>query len=266
MKQDNELRDSVKTLIKQASPGAETEDNDYVFITFVTRHLPIGLIGLLLAVIFSAAMSSTSSELNALATTSVVDLYRRLINKDANDQHYLSASKWLTIIWGIVALGFAMTASLFDNLIEAVNIVGSVFYGAILGIFLVAFFLKEKNKKSQFIGVLTGSITGTIIVSLITMKLHYYEILVGGIPGAILGYLYIQNFFKKVGSNSVFLAALIAEIIVIAIFVLDKYEIVEIAYLWLNLIGCILVVFLSLILQLFLNGDTEKSEILDTNL
>ena len=219
--------------------------------------MPIGLIGLLLAVIFSAAMSSTSSELNALATTSVVDLYRRLVVTNASDIHYLNASKWLTVIWGIVALAFAMVASLFDNLIEAVNIVGSVFYGAILGIFLVAFFLKEKNKKSQFIGVLTGSITGTIIVSLITMKLHYFEILAGGIPGAILGYLFIQNYFKKVSSNSVFYAALIAEIIVITIFVLDKYEYVEIAYLWLNLIGCILVIFFSLILQLFMNGKVE---------
>jgi Na+/proline symporter len=201
--------------------------------------------------------------LNALATTSVVDLYRRLINKKATDHHYLNASKWLTVIWGVVALAFAMTASLFDNLIEAVNIVGSVFYGAILGIFLVAFFLKELNNKSRFIGILTGAIIGTIIISLITMKLHYFEIIAGGIPGAIAGYLFIQNFFRKVGSHSVFLAAIIAEIIVITIFVLDWFEFVEIAYLWLNLIGCILVIFFSMILQMFFNGDNEKRNLAD---
>jgi len=261
LQKDKDLRTEVKTLVVQADPNANTEDNDYVFITFITKHLPIGLIGLLLAVIFSAAMSSTSSELNALATTSIVDLYRRLIVKDASDHHYLNASKWLTVIWGVVALTFAMTASLFDNLIEAVNIVGSVFYGAILGVFLVAFFLKEVNNKSRFIGVLTGVVIGTIIASLVTGKLHFFEIAVGGIPGGIFGYLFIQNYFRKVGSNSVFIAAIIAEIIVIVIFILDRLEIVEIAYLWLNLIGCILVIFFSLILQMFLNGNEEKPEL-----
>ncbi len=260
LQKDNDLRSEAKTLIEEAVPLAKTEDTDYVFITFVTKHLPIGLIGLLLAVIFSAAMSSTSSELNALATTSVVDLYRRLINKDATDHHYLNASKWLTIIWGVIALGFAMTASLFDNLIEAVNIVGSVFYGAILGIFLVAFFLQRRNNKSRLLGMFTGAVIGTIIASLVTEKLHYFEIAIGGIPGAIVGFLFIQNYFRKVGSNSVFIAALIAEVIVIVIFILDKCGIVEIAYLWLNLIGCILVIFFSVILQMFLNGDNERSE------
>jgi Na+/proline symporter len=261
LRKDRDLRTEARTLIEEADPLAKTEDTDYVFITFVTRHLPIGLIGLLLAVIFSAAMSSTSSELNALATTSVVDLYRRLIVKDASDHHYLNASKWLTVIWGAVALGFAMTASLFDNLIEAVNIVGSVFYGAILGIFLVAFFLRRVNNKSRFIGMFTGAIIGTIIVSLITTKLHYYEILVGGIPGAAAGLYFIQHYFKSVGSNSVFIAALIAEVFVITIFILDRYEFVEIAYLWLNLIGCVLVVFFSLLLQVFLKHDIVKPDI-----
>jgi len=261
LQKDKDLRTEVKILIVQADPNANTEDNDYVFITFITKHLPIGLIGLLLAVIFSAAMSSTSSELNALATTSIVDLYRRLIVTDASDHHYLNASKWLTVIWGVVALTFAMTASLFDNLIEAVNIVGSVFYGAILGVFLVAFFLKELNNKSRFIGTLTGAVIGTIIAALVTMKLHYFEIAVGGIPGGIFGFLFIQNYFRKVGSNAVFIAAILAEIMVIVIFILDRLEIVEIAYLWLNLIGCILVIFFSLILQMFLNGDEEKQEL-----
>ena len=193
--QDLEIRGQVKELITQADPQADTEDTDYVFITFITKHLPIGLVGLLLAVIFSAAMSSTASELNALATTVVVDLYRRSIRPNENDRHYLLASKGFTIMWGLIALCFATFASLFDNLIEAVNIVGSVFYGTILGIFVVAFF------------------------------------------------------FKKIKSNAVFIAALIAELVVIAVFVMDKMEILHIAYLWLNLIGCLLVVLLAYLLQ-----------------
>jgi hypothetical protein len=142
-----------------------------------------------------------------------------------------------------------------------VNIVGSVFYGSILGIFLVAFFLKELNNKSRFVGMFTGAVIGSIIASLITGNLHYFEILTGGIPGAFLGLFFIQNYFKKVGSNSVFVAALVAEVIVIVIFVLDRIEVIEIAYLWLNLIGCVLVIFFSLILQMFLNGDEEKVEL-----
>lgn len=302
LQKDKELRSETKSLIKQAAPLAETEDNDYVFITFVTSHLPIGLIGLLLAVIFSAAMSSTSSELNALATTSVVDLYRRLISKDAPDKHYLNASKWLTILWGLIALSFAMIASLFENLIEAVNIVGSVFYGTILGIFLVAFFLKELNNKARFMGALSGAFIGTIVISILsllykgfmislniigsiitfitsgdlsflnflfsdhlinsfgdlTLSVHFFEILAGGIPGALIGLFFMQKYFRKVDSNSVFIAALLAEVFVIVIFVMDRYEIIEIAYLWLNLIGCMLVIFFSIILQLFFDKFNQK--------
>jgi SSS family transporter len=193
--ENEKIRSQVKQLIKQQDPKAEINDDDYIFITAVTKYLPIGLVGLLLAVIFSAAMSSTSSELNALATTSIVDLYRRSFAKHQTDKHYLNMSKVFTVLWGAIALLFAATASLFDNLIEAVNIVGSIFYGTILGIFVVAFFL------------------------------------------------------KKVGGNAVFLAALVAEVIVITIFMLDQYEYVKIAYLWLNLIGCLLVMFFSLIFQ-----------------
>ncbi|RMF29113.1 MAG: sodium:solute symporter, partial [Bacteroidetes bacterium] len=126
--EDRLVRQEVKQLIQRESPlltERDLEDTDYVFITFVTQHLPVGLIGLLLAVIFSAAMSSTSSELNALATTTVVDLYRRSWVTDASDHHYFQASKWFTILWGAIALAFAAFASLFENLIEAVNIVGS---------------------------------------------------------------------------------------------------------------------------------------------
>lgn len=211
--QQEEVRTQVKNLIQSEIPGAIVEDRDYVFITFITKYLPIGLVGLLLAVIFSAAMSSTSSELNALATTTVIDLYRRSIVKDKNDRHYLQASKFFTILWGVIALIFAASANLFENLIQAVNIIGSLFYGAILGVFLVAFFM------------------------------------------------------KWVKSNAVFIGALIGEFLVIIIFCLNWFGVefdlfgiavkVEIAYLWLNLIGCVLVMVISAILQLFMGKGID---------
>lgn len=174
---------------------AIVEDRDYVFITFVINYLPIGLVGLLLAVIFSAAMSSTSSELSALATTSMIDIYKRSFAPDREDQHYFTASKMLTIGWGCIALAFAAFANLFDNLIQAVNIIGSLFYGVILGVFAVAFFLKH------------------------------------------------------VGGRAVLIAAIVAELFIGATFIADALEIIDLAYLWLNLIGCLLTVFIALILQ-----------------
>lgn len=150
LEKDAQLRESADKLIIADNPQAQVKDTDYVFINYVTRYLPIGIVGLLLAVIFSAAMSSTSSELNALATTTVIDIYKRSLIKNRSDRHYLFASKAFTIGWGILALFFALTARLFENLIQAVNIIGSVFYGVILGIFLTAFFLKMVRGKAVF--------------------------------------------------------------------------------------------------------------------
>ncbi|MEM7103938.1 MAG: sodium:solute symporter [Bacteroidota bacterium] len=192
---EQQLREETKALISKVEGTEDPDDADYVFITFILTYLPHGLIGLLLAVIFSAAMSTTASELNALATTTTIDFYKRVMVKNKEDAHYLKASKGFTIMWGLIALSFAASASLFDNLIEAVNIIGSVFYGTILGIFLVAFF------------------------------------------------------FKFIGSKAVFIAAIIAEILVITIYVLDNYEVVSVAYLWLNLIGCVLVIGIATILE-----------------
>ena len=138
--QEDQLRITSKELIKKANPKAETNDKDYVFIHFILNNLPRGLIGLLLAVILSAAMSSTASELNALGSTTTIDLYRRN-NQGRSDKHYLMASKGFTMLWGIIAIGVACVANLFENLIELVNIIGSIFYGNVLGIFLLAFFL-----------------------------------------------------------------------------------------------------------------------------
>lgn len=200
------VRDEVRELIAQTDVKLEPKDDDYVFITFIVHYLPIGLVGLLLAVIFSAAMSSTASELNALATTTVVDFYRRSFRQKGTDKHYLNASKGFTILWGLIALCFAMFASLFENLIEAVNIIGSLFYGTILGIFMVAFFL------------------------------------------------------KWIRGRAVFIAALITEALVIALFLLDRHEHIQLAYLWLNLIGCVLVMGIAMLIQQALPGKLEKAQ------
>ena len=158
--QEDQLRISSKELIKKANPKAETNDKDYVFIHFILNNLPRGLIGLLLAVILSAAMSSTASELNALGSTTTIDLYRRN-NQGRSDKHYLRASKGFTMLWGIIAIGVACVANLFENLIELVNIIGSIFYGNVLGIFLLAFFFTYVKSRAVFIAAI---ITQGIIV------------------------------------------------------------------------------------------------------
>jgi solute:Na+ symporter, SSS family len=194
--QSGQVREETRTLIASVNQDLETNDRDYVFITFIMNILPIGVIGLLMAVIFSAAMSSTSAELNALASTATVDIYKRNFKKQASEKHYLLMSRAFTLLFGILAILFAVMASLFENLIQAVNILGSLFYGAILGVFISAFFVKW--------------IKGT----------------------------------------SVFIGALLAEACVIIVYFLDQYGIVQVEYLWLNLIGCVLVVFFGSIIQL----------------
>jgi Na+/proline symporter len=123
--------------------------------------LPKGLIGLLLAVILSAAMSSTASELNALASTTAIDLYKRNVKSEKSDQHYVTASKWFTLVWGVIAILVACFANLFDNLIQLVNIIGSIFYGNVLGIFLLAFFVKYVKGNAVFMAAL---ITQVIVI------------------------------------------------------------------------------------------------------
>jgi Na+/proline symporter len=192
------VRVEVKELVKTVNPEAETNDKDYIFMTFVMDNLPIGMIGLLFAVMFCAAMSSTASELNALASTTTIDLYKRSINVNNTETHYLKSSRWFTLAWGVLAITFATYASLFENLIQAVNLLGSLFYGTILGIFIVAFY------------------------------------------------------FKYVKGNAVFIAALLAESIVIYIHYLNtngKAGVLEMGYLWYNVVGCLLVVLFGFILQ-----------------
>lgn len=196
-------KSSIQALVDKAGVSAEGDDLDYVFITWVMRYLPVGIVGLLFAVIFSGAMSSTSAELNALASTTTVDFYKRLFNKKATDQQYVWWSKGFTVLFGLLAIGFALVAERFENLIEAVNILGSLFYGTILGIFLVAFFIKV-----------------------------------------------VRNGW------AVFISAILAEIAVIIIY---NQNVVE--YLWLNFIGCLLVITLSVLLQIFLPGAPSEEEV-----
>jgi len=193
------IREKLTKLMLKNDPKADTDDNNYIFLSFVTQYLPKGLIGLLIAIIFLASMGSTASALNSLASTSVVDIYKRLINKEANDKQYVKASRWATIIWGVVCIIMALYASKMGNLLEAVNILGSYIYGTILGVFLVAFYL------------------------------------------------------KKVGGKAVFMAAILTEIIVV---IFGIYKIV--AYLWLNVIGCLLVVIFALIFQQLMHKKTAE--------
>ena len=194
---DLELKESAKEIIQKVNEKSikkiESNDKDYVFIHFILNNLPRGLIGLLLAVILSAAMSSTASELNALASTTAIDLYKRNVRGDKDEEHYVKASKWFTLLWGIIAISVACVANLFDNLIQLVNIIGSIFYGNVLGIFLLAFFI------------------------------------------------------KSVKGNAVFIAALITQALIITVFLLDWLP-----YLWLNLLGCALVMTIAMILQIFI--------------
>jgi Na+/proline symporter len=159
--QDKSIKKQAKAVITKADAQVETNDKDYVFIHFILHNLPKGLIGLLLAVILSAAMSSTASELNALASTTVIDLYKRNVGKEYDDAHYVKMTKLFTLGWGILAISVACVANLFDNLIQLVNIIGSIFYGNVLGIFLLAFFFKFVKSNAVFIAAI---ITQLIII------------------------------------------------------------------------------------------------------
>ncbi len=152
--EQQEIREEVKALLVTHDPEAETRDTDYVFMRFVMDYLPTGVVGLLFAAIFAAAMSSSSSELNALGSTTTVDLYKRSIRKEASDAHYVNSSKIFTAFWGLGAILFATYASLFENLIQAVNLLGSLFYGTILGIFVVGFFIKWIEGQAVFLAAL----------------------------------------------------------------------------------------------------------------
>ncbi|WP_304145489.1 sodium:solute symporter [Mesoflavibacter zeaxanthinifaciens] len=198
------LRSEAQKLIEKAGESknlkVESNDKDYVFIHFILNNLPKGLIGLLLAVILSAAMSSTASELNALASTTTIDLYKQRVGeKSENDM--VKASKGFTLLWGILAIGVACVANLAENLIQLVNIIGSIFYGNVLGIFLLAFF------------------------------------------------------FKFIKANAVFISALITQVLVIGLFFLNQFEIINLPFLWLNFVGCLIVMVIAFVIQYLMKNE-----------
>ncbi|MFY0652629.1 MAG: sodium:solute symporter [Cyclobacteriaceae bacterium] len=191
----DEKRQEMKALITAVDANIKTKDSDYVFLTFILNYLPHGLIGLLIAVIFSAAMSSTSSEINALASTTVVDFYKNIINKEASDSTYLNISKLITVLWGGLAILFAFLASLSENLIEMVNILGSIFYGNILGIFLVAFFVKYVKGHAVFIAAIVSQLT--IFVLFFTTPIGYLWYNLIGCVLTILTGILLQSIIRK---------------------------------------------------------------------
>ncbi|WP_341839801.1 sodium:solute symporter [Chitinophaga caseinilytica] len=195
----NSIRDEAKTLIREALPAADTSDTNYIFLHFVVHNLPKGLVGLLIAIIFLASWGSIAAALNSLASTTMVDFYKRMYKPEASDHEYLRASKFWTLIWGVFSIGVALFATNLGSLIEAVNILGSLFYGTILGIFVVAFAM------------------------------------------------------KRIRGNAVFWGALLAEIAVIAVYLADI-----VSFLWLNVIGCALVMLFSAILQPILPSPKIK--------
>lgn len=195
----NEVRDSAIRIISAHNKLADKNDSNYVFLGFVTQYLPTGMVGLLIAIIFLAAMGSTASGLNSLASTYIVDFYKRFTHKNGSDQRYLNASRWATVVWGLFCMVVALYAGKLGNLIEAVNILGSLFYGVILGIFITAFFAKH------------------------------------------------------VKGTAVFYAALLGEVFVVAAWLTDLTS-----FLWLNLIGCVLVFIFALLIQAFMKEESSS--------
>lgn len=171
---EKDIRQEAREVIKQSVPNAETNDKDYVFVNFILNYLPKGLVGLLLAVILFAAMSSTASELNALGSTTTIDIYKRNIYPGGDDKHYLVASKLMTFGWGVIAILFACFGNLAENLIQFVNIVGSVFYGSILGIFLAAFYFKFIKGNAIFFGAFIAEI---IVIYVWYNYIHIEEVI-----------------------------------------------------------------------------------------
>ena len=195
------IRKDAIDLMKKNNNKADTDDTNYVFLNFVTHFLPRGLIGLLIAIVFLASMGSTASALNSLASTTVVDIYKRVINPGASDKTYLNASRLATVFWGLVCIAMALYAAKLGNLLEAVNKLGSFIYGTILGVFVVAFYL------------------------------------------------------KKVKGTAVFIAAIISEVIIC---LMGFYEVI--AYLWLNAIGCFLVIIIALLINTSIKDEAASPQ------
>jgi Na+/proline symporter len=185
-------RENTKTALKAADPKISTNDSDYVFITFILEYLPHGMIGLLVAVFFAAALSSKAGELNALGSTTTVDFYRHVFRQAASDVHYVNATKLFTCLWGLVAIAFALYARLAENLIQAVNILGSIFYGVVLGLFLVAFFIKRVGGTAAFWAAIAAQILVFAMYAKLEISYLWYNFI--GCAACVVFSLILQMF------------------------------------------------------------------------
>ncbi len=189
------IRGAAKQVIKKADPLADTNDTNYIFLYYVLNKLPVGLIGLLIAIIFLAAWGSIAAALNALSSTSIVDIYKRLFKADADDRHYLNVSRWCTLGWGILSILVAQFANKMGSLIETVNILGSLFYGTILGIFVVAFYIKKLKGTPVFIGSLFAE--AVVIIVYFSDIISFLWLNVVGCAGVVLFSFLVQKFIPE---------------------------------------------------------------------
>jgi solute:Na+ symporter, SSS family len=193
------VRAQAKTALLAVAPGAKGNDADYVFINFVLHHLPHGVIGLLIAAFFAAALSSKAAELNALGSTTTVDFYRHVLKREASDAHYVTASKCFTLLWGLVALAFALFANLAENLIQAVNIVGSIFYGVVLALFLVAFFIRWVGGTAVFWAALAAQTLVFVLYFTLSISYLWYNFI--GCAACVLFSLLLQAMLRPLPSS-----------------------------------------------------------------
>ncbi len=182
------LRSDSKQLVLEVR-GVSSNDVNYVFPSYLVKYVPAGVLGLMIAVIFAAAMSSLDSELTALSSATIVDFYRRYLRREASSQHYLMASRVTTLFWGVLASGFALYAGQLGSLIEAVNRVGSYFYGSLLGVFLLAFLVKRANGNGAFAGLLAGMLAVYVVSETTDISFLYYNV-VGAVVVVAVGTLW----------------------------------------------------------------------------
>jgi solute:Na+ symporter, SSS family len=192
-----DLKAKGVALIRKHTNNEDAGDTNYIFLSFVLKYIPVGLLGLIIAAIVAASMSSTSSELNALASTTVIDFYKRILKKDGSDRHYLVASKLITVAWGGFAIFFAQYANRLGTLIEAVNILGSLFYGTILGIFLVAFYFKFVKGSAAFYGALFAEVGVLLCFFFTNISFLWYNV-VGCV--LVIGFAIPINYLQKARS------------------------------------------------------------------
>jgi uncharacterized sodium:solute symporter family permease YidK len=182
------IRARAQGIVRQVDPGSNGNDVNYIFLSFVLTYLPVGVIGLVLAMVFAASMSSTASELNALASTTIVDGYKRFLKRERTDRHYVVVSKIATVVWGGLAILFAEYANRLGSLVEAVNVLGSLFYGTILGIFLSAFYVRRVGGTAVFLGALAGEAAVVYCFTATDISFLWYNVVgcLGTIASALL--------------------------------------------------------------------------------